>query len=286
MLKTFKRFYFITAIILFGLSIVPFWHFSLLLLEYFFWGRTEFNIIFIIPFMAVSASILLGFLLLPFLKNISLCKSHIIILLFSTTAFSGLSLLTERIVSLNEINILLRSRRMPLPGEVEGLMAGIPVAIRIHYYIFSIILIISVLSWLYNFAQTRYANGRHGKRFLVIQAVATICYALAYFFVRVVQYENFAIRHITWGSVINAAVCFMLAAFFMGLFSSSFLKSKIIPPLVSVLTGVLLYAAQYFMLDGQFYLYSESIFISFLLRILIVTIPGIAVYLLLKFVLK
>ena len=273
-----KRFYIITAVILLGLSIIPIWHFWLMLKLNNYYSA-NLNITLVIPFFAVSLSILIGFLSLPLLKNISPQKSHLIIFLFSISAFWGLSLFPERIAArLDVINILLSSRRRHPSDEIAELMANasIPIEIRIHYYIFSIILVMAALSWLYNFSQKK-------RGFLILQGIVIICYAFTYLFVRVVQYENFAVRHITIGSVISAAACFILAALAMGLFSVSFLKYKIIPPLVSILIVVILYTAQYFMLDGEFYLYSEIILISWLLRILIAIIPGIIVYLLLKF---
>ena len=306
-LKTFKRYYFVTALVLLGASAVPLWHFWLMLNQYFWGGWTRFNITLVIPFMAVSVSILLGFLLLPLLKNVSLCKSHLLMLLYSVLAFCGLSMPAERIsarlqtiyhglplgadeillpsraphwVVLPPDEILLRRRAPPEwvpPDEVLSFSrrwippyeiaeftesAVISPAMRIHYYIFSIVLIVAILCWLYNFAQKRYVNGQPGKRFLTLQGIATACYALAYFLVRIVQYENFATRQITPGSVINAAVCFVLAALVMGLWGISFLRSskyaKIMPPLISVLTVILLYGAQYAMLGGQLYLYAES----------------------------
>ena len=291
-LKTFKRYYFTTVLILVGASLLPLWHFSLMLKQYYFGGWTEFNITLVIPFMAVSVSILLGFLLLPLLKSISVRKSHLIMLLYSVTAFCGLSIFAETISTrLDVLRILIPTRRWRPPDEIAEMVsnAGIPLTIRIHYYIFSIVLIVSILSLLYNFAQTRYADGQPGKRFLSLQGVTTSCYALAYFFVRVVQYENFATRQITPGSTINAAVCFVLAALVMGLWGISFLRftkyTKTIPPLIAVLTVFLLYGAQYLMLDRQFYLYAESELVSFLLRIVIAIVPGALVYLSLRFVL-
>ena len=302
-LKTFKQYYFITAVILIGAAIVPVWNFLLMLYQYFQYfhnfqsflrGWTGFNIIAVIPFMAVSVTILFGFLLLPLLINMSSCKSHCFIFLFSTLIFCGLSLFAETIGSrLYALHILMHSRSprsLDAITELIGSTTIIPATIRFHYYIFSIVLIISILSWLYNFAQTKYANRRLMKRFLTLQGIATVCYSLAYFLVRVVQYENYATRQLTLGSVINAAVCFILAALVMGLWSISFLNFtkyvKLVPPLIAVLTGLLLYSAQYVMLNRQFYLYSNSIFISLLLRNLIVATSGILVYLLLNFVLK
>jgi len=78
------------------------------------------------------------------------------------------------------------------------------------------------------------------------------------FLVRVMQYENYAIRHLTWGSVLNAAICFILAALVVGLYSVSFIRSekgmKIVPSLLSILTVLALYGAEYLMLDRSFYI--------------------------------
>jgi len=160
----------------------------------------------------------------------------------------------------------------------------IPWYVKLHYYIFSTILALAVLNFLYSFANLLYGDGKPGKRVVILHGIATGCYALAYFFVRAVRYENHATLHITWGSVLNAAICFVLAAIAVGLFCSSFLRyegwRKIVPPVASAMTVLALYGAQYAMLGGNFYLYTESAAVNILLRILIVVIPGVVVYLL------
>jgi len=162
----------------------------------------------------------------------------------------------------------------------------IPWYVKLHYYIFSTILVLAVLNFLYNLVNLLYGDGNPGKRVVTLHGIATGCYALAYFFVRAVRYDNHAAFHITWGSVLNAAICFVLAAIAVGLFCSSFLRyerwRKIVPPVASVMTVLTLYGAQYAMLGGNFYLYSESAAVNIFLRILIVAIPGIVVYFLLR----
>jgi len=291
--KAFKRFYLVTTLILTGAAAVPVWHFSLMVCATFFREGTQYNVTAVIPFMAVTVTILVGFLLLSLIKNLPVRKSHVIIFSFSTLAFIGLSLLAESLITSHTYSytlMRLTTSRMIAPPEeffsyhmVRQIVEynNLPFVIRVHYYIFSVVLAISVVSWLYNFTQAK-----PGKRFCAFQGIITACYALAYFFVRVMQYENFAARQLTWGSVLNAAVCFILASLAMGVWGISFLRNtkyvKIIPVIFAVLTGVLLYIAQYFMLDGQFYLYGESSFMSMLLRIFIVILPGVLVYLLLK----
>ena len=162
----------------------------------------------------------------------------------------------------------------------------IPWHVRLHYYIFSVVLILAVLNFLYSLANLLYGDGKPGKRVATLHGIATGCYALAYFFVRVMQYEDHAMLLLTWGSVLNAAICFILAAIAVGLYCGSFMRDegrrKIIPPISSAITVLALYVAQYAMLGGSFYLYSESAAVNIFLRILIVVIPGIAVYFLLR----
>ena len=162
----------------------------------------------------------------------------------------------------------------------------IPWYVKLHYYIFSTIFVLAVLNFLYSLVNLLYGDGKPDKRVVTLNGIATGCYALAYFFVRAVRYENHATFHITLGSVLNAAICFILAAIAVGLYCGSFMRyegrRKIIPSISSALTALALYGAQYAMLGGNFYLYSESAAMNIFLRILIVAIPGIAVYFLLS----
>ena len=290
--KTFFRYYLVTAFILAVAAVIPVWNFSLMVSKnppYPF----SYNIIAVIPFMAVAVTTLFGFLLLPLLRDMSLRKCNFLILVFSSLLFCGLETIAEMAGARSRaIDILMTSRRIFLPDEVTALVNEniVPIEIRFHYYIFSIILIIVILSWLYGFMQTRYVNGKPGNKFLVLYGIVALCYTISYLFVRVMQYENFAARHLTWGSVLNAAICFLFAALAVGLYGSFFISYKkgikMIPPFFSILTVFALYGAEFAMLDRGFYLYDENYILSFLIRIIIAVSPGILVYWLLKAVQK
>ncbi|MCL2377688.1 MAG: hypothetical protein FWC77_01020 [Defluviitaleaceae bacterium] len=172
------------------------------------------------------------------------------------------------------------------PAWFDMTTMHIPWAVRLHYYMFSAILILAVLNFLYSLAGVLYGDGRPGKRVVILHGIATGCYTLAYFFVRVMQYENRAVLLLTWGSVLNTAICFILAAVAVGLYCGSFMRyegwGKIIPPISSAFTVLALYGAQYAMFGGNLYLYSEITAVNILLRILIIAIPGVVVYFLLR----
>lgn len=172
------------------------------------------------------------------------------------------------------------------PARFDMTTMYIPWYVRLHYYIFSVIFVLAVLNFLYSLANVLYGDGRPGKRVVVLHGAATGCYVLAYFFVRVMQYENYTTLLLTWGSVLNAAICFMLAAIAVGLYCGSFMRhkghGKIIPPISSAITVLALYGAQYAMLGGNFYSYSHSSVVTIFLQILIIVIPSIIVYSLLR----
>jgi len=292
--KTFWRFYAITSLILAAAAAVPLRHLLAMLRIYHriawpfleFGSRFEFEPDVAIPFAAVLTAILIGFLILPVLRNVSMLKKRIIASAGAIGIFFGLGLYAEIIAARLNAAIIVVTSRMWHTAEELAAHASIPWEIRIHYYIFSVVLIFAALTFLYNFANTLYGDGTPSKRVVALQGGAVACYTLAYIFVRVMRYADYAELRITAGSVLNAAVCFILAAIAVGLCAGSFIKFKrrgrLIPSILSVITVLALYAAEYFMLGGNFYSYHTNAAVTIMLRIVIIATPGAAVYYLLR----
>ena len=367
-----RRHYPLIALLLAGAAFVPALNF--LIMANILDRPGGFDITLVIPFTAVTAAVLFGFLLLPLLKKLTLRKKCIIISVAGALIFCGLDILAQNIaandestaipldsyishihgIPLNElihtrsgivlgpdgielpeysfrfperiipapdideppleilwdrwapqphfyrINLddLMHSRMMRppayvfvdpaiLPQSALNDAGMIPWQIRMHYYIFSIILVLAALNWLAAFSEALSGKEKPQKKLLIVQGTALICYTLAYLFVRVVQYEDFMTRHITWASVLNAAVCFVLAAIAAGLYTGSLLGfsgrvRRVVPSILSAATVLVLYAAQYIMLDGNFYSFGGNAFIALAVRGLVVIVPGIIVYFLLR----
>ena len=287
--KSFWMFYAVTALALAAAAAVPLRNFLAMALTYHRIVWPGYNVATVIPFAAALTAILIGFLFLPLLWHMSMLKKRFIVSVGATGIFFGMGLYSEMIAArLDTVRIVMTSRMMHTPETIALLESevAIPWEIRIHYYIFSVIFILAALNFLYSLANVLYGDGGHDKRIIILHGIAVSCYALAYFFVRVMQYENHATLHLARGSVLNTAICFVLASIAAGLYCSSFIQhkgwGKIIPPALSVTTALALYGAQYIMLDGNFYLYSGSTTVSIFLRILIVVIPGAVVHFLLR----
>jgi len=310
-LKAFWRFYAITTVILIAVSAVPIWNFATMLLTYyqerwrgasFSWSWINYDVTVIIPFMPVLTAVIIGFLFLPALLKMS-GKKRAIVSAGATGIFLGLEIYAARIAARLNVTGIILSSRMPrdlwTPEVIAGVTSevSIPWQFRVHYYIFSIILILATLNFLYCLANALYRNEKPDKA-VILNGIATACYALAYVFVRPVQFHDhgdfvrimrfhgLTSTRLTGLSVFNTATCFVFGSITVGLFCGSFFRfeglKRFIPSLASIITVLALYTAQYFMLDGNFYSYHNNIVVTIFLRALIILCPAVSVYLLLR----
>ena len=171
--KSFWAFYAVTVLILAGASAVPLWNFLTMVLAYYQIAWFGYDVTAVVPFMAVLTAILIGFLFLPMLWHMSILIKRIIVSVGATGIFLGLELFSEMIsASLKATFLVLTSRMMRSPEEIAEL-ASIPWVVRIHYYLFSVILILAVLNFLYNLSNVLFGDGRPGKRVVILHGIAT-----------------------------------------------------------------------------------------------------------------
>jgi len=270
--KGFWLFYAITALVLAAAAAIPVRHFIAMVLTYYSITWISYDVTLVVPFAAVLVAILIGFLLLPIIKN------RLIVCIGAVGIFGGLAWYAEMIIARRDATFMLMLSRMwRSPEEITAIVSGasIPWAVRAHYYIFSIVLVVAVVNFLYSLANTLLGDGKPGRPVIILQGIAVACYACAYFFVSVMQFQNLATLQLTWWSVFNVAACFILAAIAVGLCNGF---NKITAALLSTITVLALYAAEYFLLDGNFYSYHENAIITMGSRLLIIIIPGMVVY--------
>jgi hypothetical protein len=148
-------------------------------------------------------------------------------------------------------------------------------------------LIVAVLHFLCLLAENLFGSKKPGTKPVIVSGIALTCYTAAYLLVQVVRYRDCDLLQVTWGTVLNIAVCFMLAAIASGLFSASFMRfagrRKIIPSLIAVITVLALYGAEFALKDGRFYIYAENFIVNIFLHALIILSPAVVVRLLLGY---
>lgn len=284
--KAFLRFYLVTALLLLGIAAIPLGNFASMLICYMRKEQLWFhNYREVLVFTAVTAAIIIAFLIMPLLKNIKPRAKHIIASVAAILIFCVLEAVTERIaVSLFAIEQAFTAKASFL--EIKFLLIDplmhqkiLPPAVRLHYYIFSIVMVLAAVNWLYSLTEYLFEDKKPDRKLITVNGIAVTCYAAAFLLVQVVRYNNYLLRQVTWGTVLNIAICFILAALATGFCSLSFMpftgRKKIIPPLCSALTVLALYYAEFIMLGGRFYLYGENMAISVLLHALIIITPAI-----------
>jgi hypothetical protein len=294
--KAFLRYYLITALALLGAAAIPFWHFAVMVSRYvhreshiWFYNYRE-----VLPFTAVTAAILITFLLLPILKNMPLRRKIISASAFALVLFFAVEAVVEAVAVRSYVykNMAIEMRSPFFFGDPIDLshydyQAALPASIKTHYYIFSIVLIVAVLHFLCLLHENLFGRNKPGAKPVIVSGVALACYTAAYLLVQVVRYNDYDVLRVTWATVLNIAVCFILAAVAAGLFSASFMRfagrQKIIPSLVSVATVLALYGAEFALKSGRFYIYAENIVVNILLHTLIIIIPAVVVRLLLGY---
>ena len=169
--------------------------------------------------------------------------------------------------------------------------------VKIHYYIFSIVLILIMLNFIYNLSTVFAKSGEKIKiPALITQGLATASYVYAVLFVKVIEYIQSDMKLITTESAVSAVLCIMLAAISVGLVTDNLLstnnkipKTRLIPPLISAATVIILYIGEYFLLDGGFYRYGEGFLFKGLpligisaSNIVVILFPAVIVYIISK----
>ena len=294
--KVFWRYYLITVLVLLGAAAIPFWNFAVMTSRYLY---KESALLFhnyreVFPFTAVTAALLITFLLAPLLKNLPLRKKYTLTSVFALALFGAIEEVVEALAVRSYIykTAMLEARSpffMPEPIDLANFdyQSVLPLSIKLHYYVFSIVLIMAVLHFLCILYEQLFGAAKPGIRPVMVSGIALVCYTAAYLLVQVVRYSDYDLLQVTWGTILNIAICFMFAAIAAGLFSASFMRfegrKKIIPSLVAVMTVLALYGAEFALKNGEFYSYTGSMVVNVLLHVLIIIAPAIIVQLLLVY---
>jgi len=199
---------------------------------------------------------------------------------------------------------LTHNRTLPIPSLVSslprnGLQSGllsIPIIVKFHYYIFSIIFILIILNFLNNIFDVLNVRSENKNLLpLITQGLALTFCTLAFIFVKPIEYQYLQENYITAKSVVNIIFCIVAVAISGGLFVDNLLKDenkvRYISSIASSVIVIMLYTAEYFMLLGGFYRYGKGFLFNPLpligvsvTNIIVVLLPALLVFYILKFI--
>ena len=234
---------------------------------------------YVIPYTPIAIALIGGVLLIPIFQRLSKKLSFIFGVVFS----SGIFFIAERLMETKilvqaEKIVFLESWQMGLcyvPPEwfetrtweaVDILLGGYSPAFKLHFYLISVVLIISLLNCFYGFAKMiRYENYKR-KKALILQSVTSLA------FLGMCVWACFTSFYRTGELTVSAVSAVLMAAFFallgvtMGIFVGSFTLGKnsklslLLPSIISVLATLAMYIGEMILLSGNLYRFGEGFF--------------------------
>lgn len=246
---------------------------------------------YIIPYTPISVAIIFGVVLLPVFLRVFKKYAFNVGGLLSTALFLALEFLLENSVvvsSAEDVVVKLEDWQMYMcyyvPAErtvtvyrtqtaVDILMGDYNPAFKFHFYIISLILILSILNCVYGFAQIIKSGDKKRLKALILQSVSSSSFlALCILACFTAFWRDGSIQVSVLTAVLMTAF-FMLFGFTSGMLIGSFFIEKkkcislLIPSLISSLMVLLMYVGEMILLNGHLYSFGNGL--------LFTSIPGI-----------
>jgi hypothetical protein len=231
---------------------------------------------YIIPYTPICLAILVGVLLMPltikYAKRFSLLAASMVSI---GVFFASELLLEKKVIVASAIETKLENWQMfmcavvpsasidrPWP-EINVLLGEYSPAFKIHFYVISLVLILSFLNCFYGFAQMIISKNTQRLKSLIIQAISSLI------FLGLCILACFTAFFRTGNLQVSAVSAILMSAFFVvfgvttGIFTGSFLLGKkrlsvLIPAAVSIVTTLIMYLGEMILLSGHLYRFGEG----------------------------
>ncbi len=231
---------------------------------------------YIIPYTPICLAILIGVLLMPLciklLKRFALVGGSVI----ATSAFFLLEMLFEQkvVVTTAETVTKLEDWQMfmcyiPVPSyktqtAVDILMGNYDPAFKLHFYIISVVLILSILNCLYGFGHMIETGEKKRLKSLILQSVCSLAFLGLCILACFTAFWRDGNIRVSPLSAALMTVFFILLGVTVGIFSGSFLLGKRnlvsvwVPAMVSSAMTLLMYIGEMILLHGHLYSFGEG----------------------------
>lgn len=232
---------------------------------------------YIIPYTPISLSIIAGVLMLPLLLKHAKKYALIIASALSVCVFFVSELLLEsKVIVTSSVVSMLESWQMYMcyvpPQEQTGrlwteinvLMGEYSPAFKFHFYIISLVIILSLLNCFYGFAHIIQSGNRGRLRSLFIQAIASVSFLLMCIWACFTAFYRTGEITVSLLSALLMSIFFILFGVTAGVCAASFLVGKspvvsiLIPSLTAVSTSVVMYIGEMILLSGHLYRFGNG----------------------------
>ena len=271
---------------------------------------------YIIPYTPIAAAVILGVLLMPLFIKLFRRFAPAAGGVLSLGTFFGLELLFEKkvVVTAAETTTKLENWQMfmcyvPAGGwrpttvteyktktAVEILMGDYNPAFKLHFYVISVVIIVSLLNCLYGFARIIKTGDNGRKRSLVLQSVASGIFLWLCILACFTAFWRDGSINVSPLSAAMMCIFFILLGVTVGIFAGSFLlgRKKIlslfIPAAVASAMTLLMYIGEMILLHGHLYRFGEGFFFDGIpgmvlspADIIVVIASGAVTFLLMRF---
>ena len=292
--KTFKKFYLFACIGLLIVSFYPLWMGVRVVTDMIVDGTVmkEDYPKYIIPYTPISLALLLGVTAMPLLRKIN----HRFALLGGSAAaiaaFLVIELLFEQkvVVTSTETKVVLEDWQMFMcyvpPGgwgetitahktqtAVDILMGNYNPAFKLHFYIISIVLILTILNCLYGFGQMISSGEKKRKTSLILQSAASAVFLGLCILACFTAFWRDGSIQVSPLSASLMAIFFILLGVTVGIYAGSFLLERQrllsvwVPAILASILTLSMYIGEMILLNGHLYSFGKGFLFN--------SIPGI-----------
>lgn len=256
---------------------------------------------YIIPYFPISLSVIIGVAVLPiavkYIKRFALlCVSALSVCVF----FASELIIESKVIITSTVQTTLESWQMymcyvPPQGyetrtwrAVDVLIGDYSPTFKIHFYIISIVMILSFLNCIYGFAQVILTGDRKRVKALTLQSVSTALFIGLCILACFTAFFRDGELEVSTLSAVLMCIFFVIFGVTMGIYTGSFMHGKrrllsvVLPAFVSSAVTLIMYIGEMFLLSGHLYLYGSGWFFAALpgivlapIDILIIILSGV-----------
>ena len=278
--KTFKRFYFFACIGVLIVSFYPLWMGARVITDMIVDGTVlkENYPKYIIPYTPISLALLLGVLTMPLFMKLNQRWTLLGGSAASIVAFFAFELLFEQrvVVTSAETIVVLEDWQMYMcyvpPGgwgqtvtthktqtAVDILMGNYNPAFKLHFYIISVVLILTILNCLYGFGQMIRSGEKKRKTSLTLQSVASALFLGLCILACFTAFWRDGSLQVSALSASLMAIFFILLGVTVGIYAGSFLLQRRrllsvwMPAILASVLTLAMYIGEMILLSGNVY---------------------------------